>query len=475
MNNIDYNEIYDTYLEGKELKEAEPTKLDDIVKVDPNKKEITYPKQDKNDPRKPSDITKDELLNSDKNEKELPSTEDGTAKKEIQDMLDRSWNRKHNIGIENEDYWKDREAGKCYKCGKIIPDGEKYIIDGQQYCLDCKGDAEQELLDQSELERNIDNFNDYDESKTIKEDTEFYTDEETKITLDDIANKASELGYEILGDERDDEGLTILVYKPESAETDNFDDFDNEELYSYLSTIPNVRYQIDNDDQSCLAIWLKESKKLKEDEASDTYTNIIKIINPEDEKWYDKLYQVSFIVGNYSIDYKVYANDTQQALEQVVAYMENSGKTGPFTDETVEKIELDDTKTDGEIRDEIENNYIYVDGTEYGALQPHYIDKINLDIHECLNESNKILESEEDEEYKESKKVCENDNEIISKYHTRTNYENKEDKEESIKEDADLVSNSLEELKYKMNDSKSIKVIDSYINLIKEDILKNID
>ena len=98
-----------------------------------------------------------------------------------------------------------------------------------------------------------------------------------------------------------------------------------------------------------------------------------------------------------------------------------------------------------------------------------------MDIHECLNESNKILESEEDEEYKESKKVCENDNEIISKYHTRTNYENKEDKEESIKEDADLVSNSLEELKYKMNDSKSIKVIDSYINSIKEDILKNID
>ena len=332
------------------------------------------------------------------------------------------YNDIYDTYLENEDYWKDREAGKCYKCGKIIPDGEKYIIDGQQYCLDCKGDAEQELLDQPELERNIDNFNDYDESKTIKEDTEFYTDEalkeeisarsnydklenaidegiitkdqiadelmqalsdddlayylsnifdfedeedleeseknltesddkigtfsidvsidadsvkdllnkvnkwlgpiadkvkvtiekfprysgwptikltgdkglianklvssgygdtveevidtfleesekkeatnkieeeKTKITLDDIANKASELGYEILGDERDDEGLTILVYKPESAETDNFDDFDNEELYSYLSTIPNVRYQIDNDDQSCLAIWLK--------------------------------------------------------------------------------------------------------------------------------------------------------------------------------------------------------------------------
>ena len=101
------------------LKEAEPTKLDDIVKVDPNKKEITYPKQDKNDPRKPSDITKDELLNSDKNEKELPSTEDGAAKKEIQDMLDRSWNRKYNIGIENEDKEIKTEYAKNTKYYRI--------------------------------------------------------------------------------------------------------------------------------------------------------------------------------------------------------------------------------------------------------------------------------------------------------------------------------------------------------------------
>lgn len=79
--------------------------------------------------------------------------------KEIQDMLDRAYDREYKVGIE-EDYWKDREDGKCYKCGKVIPEDEKYIIDGQQYCLDCKGDAEQELLDQPELDKNIDNFND---------------------------------------------------------------------------------------------------------------------------------------------------------------------------------------------------------------------------------------------------------------------------------------------------------------------------
>lgn len=117
---IDYNDIYDTYLENKELKEAESTKLDNIVKVDPNKKEITYPEQDKNDLRKPSDITKDELLNSDKSKEiELPSTENGTAKKEIQDMLDRSWNRKYNIGIENEDKEIKTEYAKNTKYYRI--------------------------------------------------------------------------------------------------------------------------------------------------------------------------------------------------------------------------------------------------------------------------------------------------------------------------------------------------------------------
>ena len=47
------------------------------------------------------------------------------------------------------------------------------------------------------------------------------------ITLNDIADKAYKLGYEVLDDTRDDEGLTILVYKPESTESDNFDDFNN--------------------------------------------------------------------------------------------------------------------------------------------------------------------------------------------------------------------------------------------------------
>lgn len=385
------------------LKEAEPTKLDDIVKVDPNKKEITYPEQDKNDPRKPSDITKDELLNSDKSKEiELPSTENGTAKKEIQDMLDRSWNRKYNIGIENEDkeikteyakntkYYrihrgKETEVNQSMLIGKLqtlktdiklgVTLRYDYTIDDIDDMLEKVNQGESiKLFDAWYLNEEDYNGNKFEstedntakkESKTIKESTEFYTDEALKvldyiqnemtneqrkklfidecgdfefdnevdqlkefwdwielldsddieelgnklniveepeyqsdkelemrkfnessneITLDDIADKASELGYEILGDERDDEGLIILVYKPESAETDDFDDFDNEELYSYLSTIPNVRYQIDNDDQSCLAIWLKESKVVKEsnDLEEKDATDMLREI----EEWY---------------------------------------------------------------------------------------------------------------------------------------------------------------------------------------------
>lgn len=87
--------------------------------------------------------------------------------------------------------------------------------------------------------------------KKLKESTDV-------VTLDNIADKAIDLGYEVLNDSRDEEGKTILVYKPESTVEDNFNDFDNEGLYNYLSAIPNVRYQIDDNDQSCLAIWLKD-------------------------------------------------------------------------------------------------------------------------------------------------------------------------------------------------------------------------
>ena len=164
---IDYNEIYDTYLEGKELKESRDKVAENIGKfiydlgdsawsysgesknnngqklyiVNKNGKEtidhneltkkvlekfpelivmldahntIIFTRKDQL-----NKIEKESLTESGDEEIELPSTEDGTAKKEIQDMLDRSWNRKHNIGIENEDKEIKTEYAKNTKYYRI--------------------------------------------------------------------------------------------------------------------------------------------------------------------------------------------------------------------------------------------------------------------------------------------------------------------------------------------------------------------
>lgn len=80
------------------------------------------------------------------------------------------------------------------------------------------------------------------------------------ITLDDIAQKASELGFEVMNDDRDDEGLTLLIY-PANVDEEKYDDFydyDVEGILEYLDSISAVRYQTDDEDPHTLAIWLKE-------------------------------------------------------------------------------------------------------------------------------------------------------------------------------------------------------------------------
>ena len=49
----------------------------------------------------------------------------------------------------------------------------------------------------------------YEETRNLLEQEELDT---YNITLDDIAEKASELGFEVMDDDRDDEGLTLLIY-----------------------------------------------------------------------------------------------------------------------------------------------------------------------------------------------------------------------------------------------------------------------
>lgn len=105
----------------------------------------------------------------------------------------------------------------------------------------------------------------------------------------------------------------------------------------------------------------------------------IVVINPDDKNFYDKLYKVFLYsgVGVSGVTYKVYANYEEQALEIAVAYAEDNAP-GVLTD--IEEVSEDE-----------ESLYIYIDATEYGASQPHYI-SIESSLEE-LNES--LTESEE--------------------------------------------------------------------------------
>lgn len=127
------------------------------------------------------------------------------------------------------------------------------------------------------------------------------------VTLEKIGDKAYELGYETMDDDRDP-GRTLLVYKKESTAEDYFDDFDNEALYDYLSTIPEVRYQVDDTDPGCLAIWIngdEESTYLEEDKENvKGFTTFLKFarFHSDELQDMDDLWYLIDRVGGMEID-----------------------------------------------------------------------------------------------------------------------------------------------------------------------------
>lgn len=116
----------EVYTESEELTEGEPTHIGEIVKVDPEKKEITYPKQDKSDSRKPEDPTKEEILNNKIEEAEVSNLKTIKSQGNIfmleddnQYIVGENYNEPENI-IENaEIYSTKEEADKDYfnRCG----------------------------------------------------------------------------------------------------------------------------------------------------------------------------------------------------------------------------------------------------------------------------------------------------------------------------------------------------------------------
>ena len=73
--------------------------------------------------------------------------------------------------------------------------------------------------------------------------------------------------------------------------------------------------------------------------------------------------------------FKAYANHEQDALEHVVAYLDNEGENYLFADEEYAEAEQE---YDEELLDDI---YYYVDATMYGASKPHFVRTENLQVY----------------------------------------------------------------------------------------------
>lgn len=91
--------------------------------------------------------------------------------------------------------------------------------------------------------------------------------------------------------------------------------------------------------------------------------NYIRLLNPADKDYYDnKKFIVSLPAGNFSKDYKVFADDEETALELVVVDLEKNSPAFLMTDDDF--LDNEDYK----------NDCIYVDATSFGADKPYYLD-----------------------------------------------------------------------------------------------------
>ena len=112
---------------------TESEQIKDIINVDIDKKEITYPKKDKNDPRQPEDITKDELLN----QKEEPKT---ITEAEVNNI--KTVKTQGNIFMLEDD-------NKKFIVGENYNEAENIIENAEIY--DNKEEADKDYLDRCEI------------------------------------------------------------------------------------------------------------------------------------------------------------------------------------------------------------------------------------------------------------------------------------------------------------------------------------
>lgn len=149
---------------------------------------------------------------------------------------------------------------------------------------------------------------------------------------------------------------------------------DMKDISNYTGTTLDVLNDINQN-----GVFVQDKKKKTEN--VEVYDNSI---NPQDSDYYEDLYTLTLNVskqdGTYETKtFSVYANCEQDALEMLIPYLETNNMSNCL-------INCDTVNPE-------ETSLVYVDGTEYGATQPYYLDIFTED----LKEENKQLNEDEND------------------------------------------------------------------------------
>lgn len=138
--------------------------------------------------------------------------------------------------------------------------------------------------------------------------------------------------------------------------------------------------------ESDLRHMIKESvrKVLNEVQGWTLEKDDVRWVNSEEDgakPWMVRLWTGS---GYFLPAFGAFAEYEEEALEKVVAYLDNEGDDDFFCDEYVEptKQELEEEGYDEEeIERQLDEVFYYVDATMEGAKEPHYVFMENLSVY----------------------------------------------------------------------------------------------
>ena len=210
----------------------------------------------------------------------------------------------------------------------------------------------------------------------------------------------------------------------------------------------------------------------------------IPVINTED--YGDKLYLIGLWWGSGYVlnQYKAYAFDTEEALNYVVAYLEQLDpelleRVDNYAESSLMEIAMEEgiSEEEAEETPEFQELYMYVDATTEGAQRTHYIFSQNLKIvqlgmsesrkrqklivtesqlKQIVTESVKRILKESLETHELDKKAGKgfSDREFIRKYSSASEQELKARRKELLKRKQNL----------SIDEKREVKVITAYLN-----------